>query len=287
MNFWKRIFPVIIFTAKVGIVSSSVFTKTLYINRGSFVTVASTSFPALAFNETAAFNALNAVIDLTTNDTLQITISNNDSIPHGFEVKNFLVPGDTISSGNSKSYSIHSNNEGVFLFYDPLNYPANRYMGLGGMICVSNSSGKKYYWNIKEHEMLFNNSIGAGASVSFNSYNPDYFTINGKSFPDLQNDSTAVPDNSIGDTIIIFMVNTGQSKHAIHFHGFHPKAVYSTIPQQNNRIKDTWPLESMEGYVLQLVADKQGQYSVHDHNLVAVSGGGIHPNGMFLIMKFQ
>jgi hypothetical protein len=43
----------------------------------------------------------------------------------------------------------------------------------------------------------------------------------------------------------------------------------------------------MQALLLEMVPDKPGRYAVHDHNLVAVSGGGIHPNGMFLIMEIQ
>ena len=156
------------------------------------------------------------------------------------------------------------------------------------MIVVNNSISKKYYWNLKDHQTLFNFKIADGNVVNFRDYEPDYFTINGKSFPDLQNDPGAVVKANVGDTVLIYMVNTGQSLHSIHFHGFHCTSVYSTSRAiGKNWIKDTYPVYSMEGVVLRLVPDKKGLYSVHDHNLVAVSGGGTHPNGMFLIMEIQ
>jgi len=43
----------------------------------------------------------------------------------------------------------------------------------------------------------------------------------------------------------------------------------------------------METLVLRLVPDKEGQYPVHDHNLVAVSGNGLYPNGMFTLIEIQ
>ena len=124
--------------------------------------------------------------------------------------------------------------------------------------------------------------------VDWNAYRPDYFTINGRSFPDLQLDPTATILQNVGDTIFIFVANTGRAKHSLHFHGFHPEVIYSSDPWiQVGSAKDTWPMKPMSALLLQLVPDKLGRYSVHDHNLVAVSGGGVHPNGMFTIMEIQ
>jgi FtsP/CotA-like multicopper oxidase with cupredoxin domain len=268
-------------------VLANVVPQTLYINRGTFTTVSATTFTCMAYNNGPVYNSLNEVLNLSTSDTLTLTIVNNDTITHGFDVWNYSGVTQTILPGDSVTVPLHFSSESIWIYYDQLNYPDLRYMGLGGMICVTNSTQQKFYWNIKEHQTSHNNQIALGIPVNWNAYYPDYFTINGKSFPDLQNDTTAVPLVNVGDTIFIFIANTGQSKHSIHFHGFHALAQYAYNPIQTNWSKDTWPLKSMDAYILRVVFDKLGRYSVHDHNLVAVSGGGIHPNGMFLIMESQ
>ena len=163
-------------------------------------------------------------------------------------------------------------------------------MGLAGMICVNNSTtDRKFYWNIKEHQTAYNNQIATGvSSVNWSAYDPDYYTINALSHPDLENDTTAKVLGNIGDTIHIFMSNTGQSVHSIHFHGFHCRILFSSAgPDQTNRVKDTFSMKSMDAIVLEMIPDKLGEYTVHDHNLVAVSGGGVHPNGMMVVMKIE
>jgi hypothetical protein len=52
-------------------------------------------------------------------------------------------------------------------------------------------------------------------------------------------------------------------------------------------MKDTFPIQPLETLLLQLVPHQVGEYPVHDHNLVAVSAGGIYPNGMFLTLLIQ
>lgn len=266
---------------------SATIDKTLYINRGDFITVLSTALPSLAFNPTSVYDTYNEVIDIGTTDSLKIKIINNDTIVHGFDIKNYAGVSQVILPGDSAEITVYFGNESVWVYYDQLNYPENRYMGLAGMICVSNSTHQKFYWNFKEHETMYNINIANGIPVNWNTYYPDYFTVNGKSFPEIQNHNLAVPNVYLGDTILIFAINTGQSKHSIHFHGFHASAQYAFNPQQLNWSKDTWPMGSMDCYIWRVVFDKVGQYTVHDHNLVAVSGGGVHPNGMFLIMTVE
>lgn len=263
--------------------------KTLYVNKGIFTTVDTSQFPCLAFNKSTLFDALNEVIMLTTNDTLILSIVNNDSSIHGFAIQDKTSINDLLNPHDSVSHVLHFGTEGIFIFYDAYHYPENRYMGLGGLICVSNHKhAVNFFWNIKEHQKLYNLQIGNQQAVSWQDYYPDYFTINGKSHPDLQKDTTARVNGNIGDTIRIFMANTGQSKHSIHFHGFHSKVIFSTagyIPPATE--KETYPLGSMQCVMIEMIPDKVGLYSVHDHNLVAVSGGGTHPNGMFIIMEIK
>lgn len=270
-------------------VSGNIKLEKLFINRGVFTTVKQTAFPYLAFNETANFGAKNKVISATTNDSVFITIYNNDSVLHGFEIINSSLAPLTINPGDSATTVFNSQEEKICLYYDPLDYPSNAYLGLAGMICISNSTTeKKFYWNLREHQTLYNQEIVTGNIINWKNYRPDYFTVNGLSFPDLQTDSSAVVNANTGDTVLIFVANTGRAMHSIHFHGFHCKTVYSTCEKiPVNSEKDTFPFPGMEGAILLMVADKTGKYSVHDHNLVAVSGGGTHPNGMFLIMEIK
>jgi hypothetical protein len=160
-------------------------------------------------------------------------------------------------------------------------------MGLAGMIAVKDKANDQvYYWNLKEHLTAFNQQLGY--SVNWNNYYPDYFTINGKSYAQLQADPAVKINCQVNDTIYIYVTNTGQSMHSLHFHGFHPKCTFADSRLiKNNWVKDTWGLFPLDAVVLRLIPDKTGQYSVHDHNLVAVTGGNTHPNGMFTIMTIN
>lgn len=266
--------------------ANKVYTN-LYINRGTLTTVKGTGLPFLAYNSTAVFDANNAVVACVMSDTLVLTVTNNDTALHGFKIKSVAGASYTINPTASISCTLTPLQRRVYAYYDHLDYPRNTYMGLAGMIVVGGDAGEKqYYWNLKDHLTSYSQQLGY--NVNWSSYYPDYFTINGKSFAQVQLDSTARINCQAGDTIYIYVLNSGRAMHSLHFHGFHPKSAYADCRIiKNDWEKDTWGMFPFDVMVLQMVPDKPGEYSVHDHNLVAVTGGNTHPNGMFTIMKID
>lgn len=267
----------------------------LFINRGEMQMVKvnlkdNTKMPFIAFNTTATFNAVNAHIVLVAGDSLIITLKNNDNIAHGFAIQNTAITNTQVKSQETVVIKAIVNQWGCSIFYDPLDYPKNVYMGLTGTLEIQKTakSQKAYYWNIKEHSTLFSNQLSNNLAVDWETYYPNYFTCNSLSYPDSKPEVTTSIDGNVGDTVYIYMANTGIADHVVHFHGFH-----STIKQTNKNkkyigySKDSFPLESMQTMVLELVLDKKGEYPVHDHNLLAVTGKNVHPYGMMLIIKVK
>jgi FtsP/CotA-like multicopper oxidase with cupredoxin domain len=258
--------------------------QSLFINRGTLVTVKNTTLSFLAFNTSTVYSASNAVVSCLKTDTIVFTVTNNDTASHGFKVKNYPGISYTINPAGSITCTLIPTQRSIFIYYDHVAYPRNTYMGLAGIVAVKDKPADKvYYWNLKEHLTTFNQALGY--NVNWANYYPDYFTVNGKSYSQIQLDPTAKITNQKNDTIYIYVANTGQSMHSLHFHGFHPKSMFTDCKKiQPNWVKDTWGMFSMDAMVIKLVPDKTGKYSVHDHNLVAVTGGNTHPNGMFMIM---
>ncbi len=262
----------------------------LYINEGELTGVDRNTFPFWAFNTSCTFSATNARLKLHVGDTLQLTVINNSSRSHAFAILNFALPSISIAPKDSATSTYIFDTEKLHILYDPTQAPINRYMGLATMITVEkcNLKKKSFYWNLKEHHSKFNVALANKRTVDWKKYYPDYFTINSRSYPETQYDPTAKVVANVGDTVLLHIANTGQAKHILHFHGFHLKVIHSS---QNNlpkdAIKDTFPLASMQTVVLQMIADKRGQYSVHNQNLLAMSGRGIYPYGMLIIMQIN
>lgn len=286
MRILKSLIIVLVIT-NIQFVSAKTIKKDIHINVGLFTTVTKSTFPMWNYNATKKFQPSSYRINILISDTLIMTIYNNDNVVHGHQIKGtkktVLIPVNT-----SITDTIIGSKESIIVFYDPLNFPTNKSMGLSGMVCVANHFNKSFYWNLQEFQTSYSTDIADKKVVDWKKYYPDYFTINGLSHPDLEKDASATIVANVGDSIKIFVLNTGQSKHSIHFHGFHCKVIYtSSNIMQVDADKDTFPMLSMESAILLLIPDKLGVYSVHDHNLVAVTGGSVHPNGMFTMMTIQ
>ena len=255
--------------------------KSLYIISDSIQTVDSVSVPYLSFNEEDVYSKESPIISINSGDTLKVWIYNLDSIIHHFAVLDF---SDTfiIPAGDSIYLEQVFMDEGLYIYHDPLNYPKNTYLGLAGMIVVNNLDIQNFYWNIKEHNAQWNFELVNNIDVDWDNYAPKYFTINGNSNPHINSDSLARVIGSVGDTLYLNIANTGLSVHSMHLHGYHAEIMYSSMkPSHIGRIKDTFPVYPMETLVLKIVPHQPGEYPIHDHNLAAITGNNIYPNGMF------
>ena len=256
--------------------------KKIYIISDSLETVSGDKIPYITFNESNVFSQTNPILEFQVGDSLSLWIVNKDSVLHHFQIKDggnivqIIPSGDSVLIG--KKFLI----EGSYIYFDPLDFPENSYLGLSGMLIVKNHNHSSFYWNIKEHISDWNQTLVTNGTVSWDTYYPQYFTINGVSNPNINLNQNARIIGSVNDTLILNLANTGQSIHSLHFHGYHAIILYSSKNASHvGREKDTFPIYPMETLVLKIIPDKPGEYPIHDHNLVAVAGNNIYPNGMF------
>lgn len=262
--------------------NGAIVSEHLYINSDTLECVAGIKIPYKAFNETPQYSEQNAILQLTVGDSIDLWVVNQDTIAHQFEIKGIGATLLSIPAGDSAQLVMQFNTAGVYIFHDPLNYPTQTYLGLAGMLCVKDHTQSSFYWNIKEHQSDWNTTLVNGGIVDWLTYSPNLFTINGNSNPDINTDAQARIIGNVGDTLVLYITNTGQGVHSMHFHGYHAEVLFSSkFPSHVGRSKDTFPIYPMEGIVLRVVPDKPGEYPIHDHNLVAVSGYGMYPYGMF------
>lgn len=255
--------------------------KSLYIISDYIQTVDSVSVPYISFNEEDVYSKESPIINLNSNDTLKLWVHNLDSVLHNFAVLD-LSDTFSISAGDSIYVEQVFMDEGLYIYHDPLNYPKYTYLGLAGMIVVNDLDVQNFYWNIKEHNAQWNSDLVNNLDVDWENYNPKYFTINGNSNPHINTDSLARIVGSVGETLYLNIANTGLSAHSIHFHGYHAEIMYSSQHLNHiGRSKDTFPVYPMETLVLKIEPHQPGEYPIHDHNLAAITGNNLYPNGMF------
>ena len=124
--------------------------------------------------------------------------------------------------------------------------------------------------------------------MDLTNYRPNYFLINGLSNPKIDQDTLAKVRGNVGDTLQLFVLNSGNAVHSLHFHGYHVKVIYSSRSSEVvGWVKDTYALYKGEVVQLEIVPDKPGEYPVHDHNLVAITANNIYPKGMFTTLVIK
>ncbi|MCR9171078.1 MAG: multicopper oxidase domain-containing protein [bacterium] len=270
-----------LFLGNVFVSQAATVNTSLYILRDSIHFDNGTALPYTTFNANNTFNATNARIVVNQGDQLDLWVVNFDSDPHEFRIQGETTTV-TIPVGDSVQVLYDCNTPGVYIFHDPMNFPDNASAGLSGMLVVKNTSHAGFYWNVKEHQVGYNDSVFAGTSPNWMTYYPEHFTINGRSNPNINNDPDARVVGNVGDTIYIYIANTGQSVHSMHLHGYHATVTYySKDASKVGWSKDSMPIYPSETMILELVPDIPGEYPVHDHNLIGTTGGSLYPQGMF------
>lgn len=251
----------------------------LYITSGQRLNVDSTYTSWRSFSTSSQFPTKNPLFTGEVGDSINFWLYNIDTVSHSFEIagitSNYAVaPNDSVNVVGILGSS------GIFRYLDP-SVDEQSYLGLSGMLVV-NPAAKSFYWNLREYDRFWSDSIVNGGTVNWLSYEPDYFTINGVSSPNINGDALARITGHVGDSIHLYIANNGLGIHSLHFHGYHCHIVHSSkYPGHTGWIKDTFPVYPSETLHLLLVPHQPGEFPVHDHNLIGVSGNNVYPFGMF------
>lgn len=269
-----------------GSLFASVDSVRFEIHSGTLVLSGGNTIPYKTFSTSSQFQNNSSIFVWNQFDTVFLTIVNSDVDVHGFHFDAHLQIS-SIQAGDSVTQSVVLHSSGVFRYFDPINTPYNAYLGLAGIIHVKAPADTLpyFYWDIREHDATWNTQIVTGFQPPLNTYSPKEFMINGRFNPSINSDSIARVTGITGEELRIVIVNNGLSIHSMHFHGYHLEILEdSKNPTSVGRSKDTFPIYPSESLVLSCIPDKPGEYPVHDHNLVAVTGNSVYANGMFLTL---
>jgi len=260
----------------------------LIINNGTRTLVDGTQILAKTFSTSPTFDDNSEIFVWNKGDDVNLKVVNLDNEQHSFTIDGYASFG-VIPAGDSVEQNISLTNSGVFRYYDDINSPYNQYIGLSGVIHIKEISdnGNYFYWDLREVDSVWNAEIITNSvQPALTDYEPDYFTVNGKSSPNINADVVARPIGNVGQTFKIVILNNGLSIHSLHFHGYHLSVIEDSKKASNvGRLKDTFPIYPTEYLILSCTPDKPGEYPVHDHNLAAVASGQVYATGMFLTLN--
>ena len=254
-------------------------------------------------------------------DTISLTITNTLTTSHSFVIDGVIDSG-TIAAGQSKSLSFAAPAAGSYMFYDKLNAPYNRLLGLHGGLAVMPSSSsyqlyagspsfkKQLFWIFNDIDPAWHERLRTNL-VPNTTFLPRYFTLNGKSsrppgapgYEDTTVNSLYDPatklEGFIDDRTLIRALNAGQCTHSMHWHANHVEWLTQNRTRRSTIwLKDVVPLDNNLGscdviYPFEPPPDAwppvfTGHYVMHLHDeQTQTAGGGLYQFGAAATIMFK
>lgn len=225
----------------------------------------------------------------------------------------YLEPG----RATSITYTFEATRPGVFLYESGTN-PANQVqMGLYGVIIVrppgynvpSDPNYKTAYGAgtgtrfdiektmvIGELDSLMHEALAQGAGYNILDYSPDYWVINGRSYPDTlrSNYDPQMPSQPLGSSVavrtgrrlLIRVVNVGFQNHTFHLGGIVGRVVAGdgypfTSPARDTSYRKTAiTLGSGQSFDIIITPEYPGEFYLRDRDYNHVVNGDVFPGGM-------
>jgi len=234
-------------------------------------------------------------------DTVNVTVTNNLDRPINFVIPSVLNDTLGVLPGDSYTYSFTAPMAGSYMYYDNSNGDIGRAMGLSGPLVVmpadgsqalySNGPGfdRQYTLVLNELDDRLNAAVYNEQSFDMADYEPNYFFVNGLSYPNsAQNDETLV-NMIVEENVAIRFINTGLIISPEHFHGYHVNiASRNRIPETTVIEKDTVLVDVGECVDVILPVTQAGVYPLHTHFVPGVTANGVYVNpygGALIIMS--
>jgi FtsP/CotA-like multicopper oxidase with cupredoxin domain len=247
-------------------------------------------------------------------DLVRITVKNNTSVDHTLHAHGLWAPTvmdgvpdmtqKPIGPGQSFLYEFVAKPAGFHWYHCHVNTAEHLEMGLYGGFIVhpapqpglgtskeqaldpSLKIDRDYILIIDEMDTRIEEGkaggLGLGHPRMIANYN--YFTINGKAFPD-----TPVLWVREGETIRIRILNVGSWVHSFHLHGH----TFATSSAECDRCPRTWEyrdvvnVSTAQRVDIVFKANNPGRWMFHCHIPPHVTNNGAYPGGMMTIVEYE
>ncbi|MEX1309509.1 MAG: multicopper oxidase domain-containing protein [Candidatus Sulfomarinibacteraceae bacterium] len=234
-------------------------------------------------------------------DAVDITVYNDLDRSINLEVPGVLEGTPVVAPGGSRIYSFTAPPAGSYFYHDAANGEIGRAMGLAGPLIVMPADGsnrlyaggpvfdRQYTLVLHELDDRLNSAVSAGGTYDMTNYEPNYFFVNGLSYPNTAGDGDTLVAMNVGEQVALRFVNTGVITNPMHFHGYHVDvATRDRIPETTVIAKDTVLVKVGECVDVILSCNQPGAYPLHTHYVPGVTANGVYVNpygGALIVMS--
>lgn len=205
--------------------------------------------------------------------------NNQDGVAEPAVTQKPIMPGETYT------YEFVAKPAGTYMYHSHVQTDRQIPIGLSAPLIIDPAGAKTYdkdfvvmlnEWQIKDGKTY-------AAMPGMNE--PNYFTVNGKSYPD-------IPTINVkkGERVRVRLIGAGQFEHPMHLHGMSFKIVATDgnpVPDVAQLTKDTLPVHPGERFDIEFVADNPGQWAFHCHILHHVTNDNVEPGGLLFLVNVE
>ena len=236
------------------------------------------------------------MIRVTESDSVRIIVKNELPEPttihwHGLAVPNAMdgIPDVTqkpIQPGESFVYEFVAKPAGSYMYHSHFEGDVQVSAGLYAPFIIDPKEPETPKPDLDVtlmiSEWLFKNGK-TYASMPMAGMEPNYFTFNGKAFPDTEEINVKK-----GQLVRLRLMGIGQFVHPIHLHGVPFKIVATDghpVPEAAQLTKDTVLVSPGERYDIEFIASETGQWMLHCHILHHTTNDNVEPGGLMLMIN--
>jgi FtsP/CotA-like multicopper oxidase with cupredoxin domain len=150
---------------------------------------------------------------------------------------------------------------------------------------------RQYTLVLSELDDRLNQAVSNGQSYGMAEYEPNYFFVNGLSYPGTAKDDSTLVAMSVGENVAIRFINTGMIVSPMHFHGYHVNVISRNRVGETTVIeKDTVLVDIGECVDVILPVNQSGTYPLHTHFVPGVTANGVYVNpygGALVVMSAE
>ncbi len=215
----------------------------------------------------------------------------NDGVPH---------TSPPIEVGKSFTYRFQATHAGTYFYHCHVDTIEHLQMGMHGSFIVKAKNGVKHAWtngpaydkeyvfHLNEIDPVWHKAVEQGKPYDRTDFHPRYWTINGKAYPDTENNPDTMINAKVGEKVLIRLINAGYDEHPFHLHGHHFKVIASDgRPLIQPLEKDTINIGSGERYDILVEFEQSGDYPFHSHKITDNTNNGVYPGGLHTMTRVQ
>jgi manganese oxidase len=216
---------------------------------------------------------------------------------HGLDVDqaNDGVPetGRVARVGETVTYRFVARHAGTYWYHCHVDTVEHLTMGMYGALIVHPTEGPGRAWTdgprydraytllLSEVDPAWAEAIRSDRTPERTRFEPRYFFINGRSFPDTLDHPDTHLVGHLGERVLVRLINAGYGWRSMHMHGFHFEVVATDgRPLAHPYLKDTISVAPGERYDLLVTLDQVGAYPFHSHVVLDNLNDGDYPGGI-------